>query len=114
MSTHVVIACPRCRKDLRARREYVGRQVSCKHCGHTFTIEDPASSGTDAAASQVEADEARDQAFSQTVEGLDAAASATSAQRASGGGSSDLLASLVSERDQLKESSRGYAASWNR
>jgi chromosome segregation ATPase len=41
MSTHITIACPSCHHELRARREYVGRTVSCKHCSHTFTIRAP-------------------------------------------------------------------------
>ncbi len=87
-TTHVVIACPSCRKDLKARREYVGRQVSCKHCGNTFTIRDPEASGTTAAPVGAEAG--------------DALEAATTLKGAGSEVSNDLLASLVAERDRLK------------
>jgi chromosome segregation ATPase len=36
MTEHVPIRCPRCRKSLRVRTDYLGRRVQCKSCGETF------------------------------------------------------------------------------
>src|SRR4051812_32840945 len=36
--SHIEVACPNCQRVLRARREYVGRTVACKHCGTPFPL----------------------------------------------------------------------------
>jgi predicted Zn finger-like uncharacterized protein len=40
----IVVVCPSCQATLRVRRVYVGRQVLCKQCNHTFTVSDRAKS----------------------------------------------------------------------
>ncbi len=38
MSVFVTIACPSCPRDLRVRREHVGRRVVCKFCSSVFRV----------------------------------------------------------------------------
>ncbi|MEJ7639646.1 MAG: hypothetical protein WKF75_17150 [Singulisphaera sp.] len=47
MSRHIRIECPNCRRtDLRIRPEYLGRRVTCKHCGFEFPARAADDSGT--------------------------------------------------------------------
>jgi predicted Zn finger-like uncharacterized protein len=38
----IAAVCPGCQATLRVRREYIGSEVKCKHCGHIFPITAPA------------------------------------------------------------------------
>src|SRR5689334_3549370 len=40
-SSHFRTPCPQCHRDLKVRLEYVGKQVTCKHCGLVFTVPAP-------------------------------------------------------------------------
>jgi hypothetical protein len=40
--THYVQECPVCGRPLEIRVEYLGRQVTCNHCGGHFQAVDPA------------------------------------------------------------------------
>src|SRR4051812_1633402 len=52
MSTHIQIDCPNCRRSLKVRREYIGKNVSCKHCGIAFRIPSPPEEDIPAPAAQ--------------------------------------------------------------
>src|SRR4051794_14679297 len=52
MSTHIQIDCPNCRRSLKVRREYIGKNVSCKHCGIAFKIPSPPEGDLPAPAAQ--------------------------------------------------------------
>jgi predicted Zn finger-like uncharacterized protein len=47
----IVVVCPSCHATLRVRRAYLGRQVLCKQCNHTFLVRDPANSQPESAVS---------------------------------------------------------------
>jgi chromosome segregation ATPase len=38
----IVVVCPNCQATLSVRRVYLGHQVLCKQCNHTFPVPDPA------------------------------------------------------------------------
>jgi hypothetical protein len=42
-STYFVQECPTCGRDLEIRVEFLGRAVSCQHCGGRFEARDPQS-----------------------------------------------------------------------
>lgn len=39
---HFVQECPVCGRPLQVRVEYLGRMLTCQHCGGRFTAKDPA------------------------------------------------------------------------
>jgi hypothetical protein len=40
-ATYYVQPCPICGRRLQIRVEYLGKQVSCRHCGGQFVASDP-------------------------------------------------------------------------
>ncbi|MEW4561798.1 response regulator [Bremerella sp. JC770] len=43
--TYFVQSCPTCGRKLQVKVEYLGLEVSCQHCGASFTSQDPAMVG---------------------------------------------------------------------
>ena len=41
MVEYLQLSCPNCQRELRVRRQYVGLQVACSHCGRSFAVELP-------------------------------------------------------------------------
>jgi DNA-directed RNA polymerase subunit RPC12/RpoP len=46
MATTIVIACPKCHKQLKGPAEVQGKTIRCKACGHTFAVQ-PAKTAAD-------------------------------------------------------------------
>src|SRR5437867_6115595 len=38
MAATIDVACPECKKQMKAPAEMRGKKVKCKACGHTFTV----------------------------------------------------------------------------
>lgn len=45
MTTHFRIPCPGCGQPLKVRTQYLGQDVTCKHCERTFTAQAPPGEG---------------------------------------------------------------------
>src|SRR4051794_32806863 len=45
MDKRLLIPCPGCEHPLKVRTEYLGRKVTCKHCGKIFTAQAPPEGG---------------------------------------------------------------------